>query len=384
MKKNLLTTLRAQHLQTWFPVIVIMLIAAFVRFRLTGHPVYYLLAGGDGPYAPLQARSLLETGRLAFPDMPLLFVFQAETARLLQFFCGLSQSDAVLSAIRLIDIVIPPLAAIPVFLAVREMKPEGTKVRLAAYLVVAFALLNFTPVISFAGQLQKNGVAVIWVFFYLYFIVRILKHHSRRDGYFAFFMLLLCALTHFGSFSILLFFTLVLLLFYTVKKSIRASWNRKTMLYSVGGLLSLLGILAFFDPVRFVRLLEIPLRLFESPVLMLILDGQDVAGFVNPITLIGANLLWIFALISLLRNRKHLKVWKKTWIWAFLVIACCMSSPLIGIEWANRLYLMSYVPLTMIYAVLFSIQTSFWRKLLPGSLMAILLLFSVAMSFGDR
>jgi 4-amino-4-deoxy-L-arabinose transferase-like glycosyltransferase len=71
--------------QDWIVLSLIMLTAMAIRFRFD-NACNYLLIGSDGPYYPLQVRSILEKGRLAFPDMPLVFWLQALVAKLFALF----------------------------------------------------------------------------------------------------------------------------------------------------------------------------------------------------------------------------------------------------------------------------------------------------------
>ena len=151
---------------TWIPVIVFMVTAVFIRWYRTAAAYHYLLAGSDGPYFPLQVRSLVEQGRLAFPDMPLLFVFGALVAKLF-FFLHLGTIDeCVLMAVRSIDTILPPLSAIPVFYIAKEFSKEQGTIQLSHYALIAFSILSFTPLFLCSFQLQKNGLAVLFIFFY--------------------------------------------------------------------------------------------------------------------------------------------------------------------------------------------------------------------------
>src|SRR4051812_45251463 len=106
---------------TWLPVIVFIITAMGIRFW-QNTSANYLIVGGDGPYYPLQTRSMLEQFKLALPDMPLLFMMEALIAKALYLFNYSSQNDCVLMAVKLTDALLPALAAIPVFLISRELR----------------------------------------------------------------------------------------------------------------------------------------------------------------------------------------------------------------------------------------------------------------------
>src|SRR5947209_1738766 len=74
-----------------------------------------LMPGINGAYYLVQARSLLEKGRLGIPDLPLTFMVHAVIAKGLQWLAGAPLERAVLWATKFTDAVIPPLAAIPIY-----------------------------------------------------------------------------------------------------------------------------------------------------------------------------------------------------------------------------------------------------------------------------
>jgi hypothetical protein len=162
-----------KQFKQWIPVIIFIVIAIVFRFYRTSTENHYLLAGSDGPYLPLQVRSLFEHYRLAFPDMPLLFVLCTIVAKLFYFLQLGTVNECVLLSVRFIDTLIPPLTAIPVFLIAKELCKEDSKFEFSNYLLVAFSILSFTPLFIFSFQLQKNGLATILIFIYLYYALKI-------------------------------------------------------------------------------------------------------------------------------------------------------------------------------------------------------------------
>jgi hypothetical protein len=372
----------------WLPVVVFMVTAALIRWHSGASPNYYLLAGSDGPYYPLQVRAMSEHFRLAMPDMPLLFFVAAALARALQFLHVASSDGNVLLAIRCTNSFLPPLAAIPVFLIGREFGGMGPfKNRLITYLVVAYSILNFSPVILFSnGVLQKNAVAVIWIFFFLYYALRVLRYGRQRDEWHGVLLLLLCALTHYGSAALLLLFSGIAALFWLIgHKAYLRLISPRTWVMIPAVILFALGLIAFFDAQRFHRLVSAPLNLFRAPVLLFALRGQPVVltGYVL-VNLLVVNLLALFAAIFLVRSRKQLDFADKSFTWALIVLALILSSPIIGLEYANRLFMMSYVPISIIYLFLFNRLRSGWVKAVPVLLLSLLTIFSIGSGMFDR
>ena len=358
--------------KSWLPVILCMLLAACIRLRINS-TYSYLVMGADGPYFPLEVRSMMEHFRLAFPDMPFLFAVGGLVAKVLLWLHVASPDMCVLMAVRFTDAFLPPLAAIPVFLFSLELKPDSVRPGWQSYLMVFFALFNYTALVVFSYQLQKNDLSVVWVFFYCYFLLKVLKYARRRDVYYALGSLLLCALTHFGSFSILLLFTLVVGMFQT---------NRKKLAIFFGGALAMVGVVALFDPTRFGRLLYSPLRIFEAPELLFALQGQPsrLHGFTLN-NIVGVHILALLALIALLIYRREIERPVKAMGFSLVVLSLVLASPLLGFEWSNRFYLMSYVPITLLYLIFFSTVRSPWLKIVPVCIFVVFLSGSLMQVF---
>ncbi len=368
------TSSRAKAL-AWLPVILLMILAMYLRY-MTISPGNYLLIGGDGPYYPLQVRSLLEHHRLAYPDMPLLFILQAALASILNFFHADSYHDCIIMAVKATDIILPPLAAIPVFLIAKELRGNEAKPGFLSYLLVAFSIINLTSIGAFSNGLQKNAVAVIWVFLYLYYVIRLIKYARKKDAFYAGGVLLLCAFTHFGSCALLIFlslFTGIVWLLYNRQALRSFSW-KKISLFLAAFLLAL-AVIAAYDVDRFQRLMAIPLRVFEFPVFLLIANGFGIENFLSPAHLLLSNFLALLGLVILLVNRKKIDQDKKLIAIAMIASTLFLASPFLGLEWANRLYIISYIPVVVLYMILFHSSISKWIKAIPA---AVLMLFVIA------
>ncbi len=370
----------------WWPVILFIAVAVLIRICTTSGESFYLLAGSDGPYVPLQVKYLFERGHLALPDMPLLFTLVASLAKLLFFFQTGSENECILWATRIIDVIIPPLAAIPFFLIVRQLNDERSGNRWINYLLVAYAILNFTPIVFFSCQLQKNGMALVWVFTYLYYGIRFLKLPDRKDAIKAMVAMLLCALTHFGSFGLLLFISFSIGVFNLILNKRRPGFLlSKYFWLAVGCCIGSIGLIAYFDSIRFFRMIQAPLKLFEAPVVLFALHGQNYVlhGSVL-LTVVVTNLLTISGLYLLVKHRKGIEDYKYV---LGLACACCallLSCPFLGLEWAKRLFMLAFVPLIILSAVVINSLVSKWYKRFFISLSGGLLLLSLASALLEK
>jgi hypothetical protein len=329
-----------------------MLTAMAIRFRFD-NACNYLLIGSDGPYYPLQVRSILEKGRLAFPDMPLVFWLQALVAKLFALFNPNNMEANILGAIKATDILLPPLAAIPIFGIMKQFIKPGENQHWRAYLLVAYAALNVSVTYFFmASGLIKNAIAIVFVFIFLNLIVDSLNNGIKKNSLKLSVTLGLCALTHFGAFSLLLVFMGLLGLFYW-------AFNKKnTGVKTFGIILTIftgsLLLLYFFDHQRFERLANAPLKIFQAPVAFFLKTG--LADVLNPMVIIQvfvANGLALLTLVHYFLNRRNMAQWAKALMLALIVWTFILAFPWLGIAYANRLYLMCFVPITVLYGLVF-------------------------------
>lgn len=366
---------RNDKLPRWLPFFAFIITAVVIRLYRTSSEDHYLLAGSDGPYFPLQVKALVEHFRLAFSDMPLLFTLGAILSKVLYFLHAGTQKECILFSVRFIDAFLPPLSAIPVFLIAQQFKSESIKAKFTNYLMVAFALLNFTPLFIFSYQLQKNGFAIFWVFLYTFYIVKILKYEKKSDFIKATIVIILCALTHFGSFGLLVFITLTTFIFWFFgRRDKSTSRSIKTSLFAALVLVSVFSLIAVFDFTRFLRMVNVPLKLFEAPVLLFALNGQNfVLHGYTLINLVTMDLLTIQAIFLLLHNRYSIDRYKMIAGLSFATCALLLSNPLLGLEWANRLFMLTFIPITVLYLIIFNTVSRKWITV-PAAFIFILLL----------
>jgi len=136
---------------------VIVVVVASVRlWLLLSTP---LVPGINGGYYLVQVRALIERGELALPDMPLLFYIEALMARLLQMVTGSGTDESVLVSVKLIDGILPALAAVPIFLLLDQWSRIAPAPRWIAAVGTTATVLGF-PALSVVGDLQKNSFAL--------------------------------------------------------------------------------------------------------------------------------------------------------------------------------------------------------------------------------
>ncbi len=268
----------------WLIVALLTLFAAFIRFRFNVVDNFVLI-GGDGPYYPLEVRSIVENRHLAFADMPLLFILEGAIAKVLFALHLASLEQSTLLAMIWTDIILPPLAIIPIYFIAQKLMVDKTRFNLPIWLVIAYSILSFTPSYFFmSSNLQKNALAAIWLFSYFYYLLAWLESKQKNDFYKVLACLFLCLCTHFGSFALLLLYSLLAgscWLIYT--QNIKKLINIKIISGVVLLLSGLFGLLYLLDVQRFNRFFSLILGVFDSPAILYILNGQAyMVGSVFP------------------------------------------------------------------------------------------------------
>ncbi len=379
-------------------------IGAATRLILNFHHAYP--PGTNGGYYPVQVRSLIETGSLAFPDQPFVFRLQASVALLLGGLSNLNRDAAVLLAVRMVDAVVPALIAVPVFLLVRTILDARTPWRRPAVFLFTLAAVLSPGLLRMSSELTKNGVGMVWVALCILGVLRLTLSITGDDGNrirnvigwgtVAVAGLVLSALTHSGAFGVALLFSGVGLVV-LVAVSVLSGTSRIGNIRLIGIFLVLAAILVLlFSPVsagseklrRVTALARGPLRLFEMPVVLTRFGAlpppspqarpippdrhpPQAANMPSPAAegiaptnrrpspLVAAGNLTVFfthiaaaaLLVLLISRRKTVVAWIPVGT-AAAATGLFLTSPLIGIEWADRFRLMADLPFLITTAIL--------------------------------
>jgi hypothetical protein len=307
-----------------------------------------LIPGINGAYYPVQVRAILKTGTLGIPDFPLLFYGEALVAGLLSFF--MAQNSAIMTAVRLIDLLFPVLLAIPIFLFAysfpRTEKSQYSPV--IATLLVGLIAVGNTSLLRMAGDFQKNAAALPLSLTFIYFLYQSFNHHKKRDYILAAFFFVLTCLTHIGVAALTLTMTTIMAFFSLLNQSNRKRAILITLGFVVFSCL-VLSLIYIYDPVRINRLLGVvvnPSELFAESKLTDGLSGaQSSSG--NPIAIPQLSLgivLGLLGVVITVFHHKTMKPAERALLWASCLTALFFSSPLIGREWSQRFAMMSFLP----------------------------------------
>jgi hypothetical protein len=132
--------------------------------------------------------------------------------------------------------------------------------------------------------------------------------------------------------------------------------------------------------------MNIPFKIFEAPVILFALNGQNfVLRGQTLIIVILTNLLAIQGIILILCHRLDMGKYKVITGLSFATCSLFLSNPFLGLEWANRLFMMAYIPLTVLYLIIFSAISTKWIRIPTAFAFIFLLAISFASAlFGKR
>lgn len=355
--------LKSHTTQAILLAIAAAVIGVFAKLALTSGE---LLPGIDGAYYWVQVRSVLDDFTLAFDDLPLVFWAQALIA--------LVVGDIPLG-VRISDALLPALSAIPIYFMLKKAK--SIWIPAAAILVV---LLNPIQLYFFTGDFLKNSAAIPVVFFLAWILYNWDNAPKKRSVIYLLLCLGVLALAHFGTLLMGLLLVFIWLVFHLRNKSLKF-WLTSAGI-SIGSIAAVLAGLALLVPARFERLIEFvsqPETVFANPAWQMLSGGRtDYPMLFGMITgQLGALALgfWVYKL------RKNLNDSQLSLVVASLVSAFLLSSPFIGMEWANRLIALSFVPLFIAAMIIWMTSEKLAAKITIGALGAITLSASLAFAF---
>lgn len=240
----------------WTVGLLIIFVLLGIAARASLHFRSPLVPGLNGGYYLVQARALLLDGWLGIPDLPLTFVLHATVAKLIHLAHGGDLEDSIVLAVKTLDSLLPPLAAVPVFvLGMAWSRLLGRGAWLVP--VVAALLAVGMPGLSITGEFEKNALGLVWLAALIWSLHEWLEHADARHALRALLLLGLAGVTHIGVFGAALLFTGITLAISLVQHP--ALLRRRSTWIVLGSALVVIaaavGIVAWkFDPTRIARL----------------------------------------------------------------------------------------------------------------------------------
>lgn len=383
-KEKLTKNIQWKKTLNWIILGLIILLAILLRWRINfGNK---LMSGVNALYYPVQVRSLLENGHLAYSDLPFLFWFEALIARILLLFNIGDLSGCIILASKLTDSIIPPFSAIPVFLLAREWQNKDSNKKWLALIPSAFSVLYFSPLVM-VSDFQKNAVGILWVYSFVYFLYKSLQHNKLKYHIFTAIFFILVALTHIGSLGLALLLLLIVIIAVLFAKKVIKGIILFSFILAFLIIGTLTSLYFFFDSVRIERLFSsiFQFKLFENNLFYAIINKYPIP--IAPpdiVNMIMINLITIFGLLTFIRKKISLQKPKYLIILVGIIASLIMSSLIIGQEWFGRLLMMAYVPASLVLAFLIIETSNSINKFIITGFAILLILASVTMGISAK
>jgi len=297
-----------------------------------------LVPGIGGGYTIIQVREILEEGRLAVPDMPLVFYFNAFIVKLITLlFPNADVNTLIIHVVKSFDSICFPLMLYPLYKIQKSVFGFGYS-RLFLLSVSLFAVLSYSP-IELLSDAIKNSVGLMFITFVVFYFLKFTRSRVLKDLLWSLALLALTCLAHFGSFMVALAFLLTGLV---------VVYRRRAMLpLLVTGLVGVL-VVAVFDTQRALSMVTFwkdAFTVFISPRNLVYLQG--IFNYISSFYL-------IILLFRILRKKKQeLTRGHQQIILILLIVIIILTFPFYKFEFGRRLgfflFLFQSVALLTIY-----------------------------------
>jgi hypothetical protein len=339
------------HVRGWWPAYVVLLTAIAVRLSILFSTA--LVPQTDGAYYLAQVQSLVSNGSLRFSDTPLLFWLQALVARGLTVLANLDQDSAIIWGVKLVDAIVPPLAALPVFALWLRWTPPQRRSTLAGITVAALPALSF-GLVKMTGDLQKNAFALVFFSVLLLAFDTAARSSRARDWLAVGLALAGCALSHIGVFAAAVTFLLPALVTMAIvgDRTVVVSPRRAGLIAAgvvLAGGVVYAGSLAIPKMATLWEALLSPLSLFDGVNTFTRLATGAGSGGVADMTAVLLAWIPLVLLMAVWRRTARDRAATATLVGAALS-AAVLSFPLLSGVDGLRLHLMAYLPVAVIVA----------------------------------
>jgi len=314
----------------------------FIEFQTSFIP------GINGGYYPVQIREILNSGKMAVPDMPFVFYFNAMWVKVFSFFVSeTGMPNFVINVVKIIGSVTIPVLLIPVYFITQKLTDKSIS-GLYEYSLVAFIVLSFSP-IELGSEAMKNALGLSFMTFFMYYFLQYINTRNRKNLFATILILLLIAVTHFGVFTIsLLFFLLGLIVVH----------KRKAIIPIVLAVVPGFMVVFIFDQDRAIELFFMWRNAFGLPYAL----PFYLPGLINLLY----SIFIITIIIALLRRSKNeMPDLHKQYLRIYLYFIIILAFPFYNFELGRRLGLMLFIPQTIILLFAYPYLKSGMRKAIP-------------------
>jgi len=320
----------------WTLIIPVALASLFFLIYLTiltRHPLIY---GIDGAYYLIQVRSIERTGVLRYGDPPLAFYTFWAISRLVgDITLGVKIGVALLTS----------LAAIPVYLLLKDSTRN-----VVASTAGTLAYLLSPQYLRLMGDLMKNAVGCLFLMAFIYALHVAVSRRGLRGAPPSLFFLILTGLTHILDFGVALFVLLVYPVLYAVIVRNRAKEAMKVLAFH-------LVFLSVFVAVAILLFYGYFSDFFKGEAFIEeLIYSQPEWGQRFPLVLLSPmQTLTLPLLASGLVLAVYLLVRKdeaSPLLLTAIIVGLALILPFIPAKWLWRFALMTFIPASIILALL--------------------------------
>jgi hypothetical protein len=311
--------------------------------------------GMDAGYYPLQTRTLLAHGRLAYDDVPLRFAIDAVVAMGAMSLGGRPLDDAVLWASRIVDAVVQPFAALAL-VAIGFAWSRGRRSAVLPTIAAAAIVVLARPILDMVGDFEKQSMALVWTSV-AWWATWAALGRSNASAFGPLAVALLCLVlaagTHVGTAAGALFGTVAVVALWLLL----GRPTRKQVLVLAVCLLATTALAAvtmsIFAPAKATALLRGPL--------LMIGIGSDGTGRVHPVAIVaavvgvGLLLWWSRTVLERMRHGQpdhgpldHARRADAAFLLGMATTAAFLFNPMVPGEYAERLRLIGWLPLAFV------------------------------------
>ncbi|MCX6461222.1 MAG: hypothetical protein NTZ03_13070 [Actinobacteria bacterium] len=335
---------RGIHLAPLMATLAVCVAAVLITLHLTSQP---LLPGLDGAYYWVQVRAIIEEGRFAFNDVPLVFLAQAALAEALRLASGADVTTVVPMAVRMSMVLFMAASVVPIAWFARRHRDRPWLLPILSALV----LLNPVQLFFLTGDFIKNAAAVPLLLAMGFLIIEWWTVPARARRIACVVLMLGLALTHFGTFLL----ALCIVVLWLVARAIAAPGKSWVVLSPLALAGVFIALLAWFSPDRLARVSDLllsPGTLIESPMWIILRFSPGVVPWPIVFAMVAGQVGSLVLAVVCVRRRGSLPPEIIPVLVSLLVTTFVLSSPLIGYEWSARLAALSFLSLVLALAAL--------------------------------
>ena len=363
----------AEQKKEWFSLTSIFLLSVIIRLKTNFGTEY--IPGGNGAYYLDLVRNLLENGKSIQADFPLVFWLEAAISFVVIKLGLANINTAIDLTSRIFDSVIPALSIIPAYLLTKKILNRKTN-WIIPVLMSSVSVLYFSFLIL-VSEFQKNSLGLLWLFWLIYYLLLVHEKVTYKNLLGVFVFLILTGLTHYGCISVGM---AIITVDFICRNLFRYAIKRlfKTIIL----LTLLLGIsfviMYLINPWRVKSLIRIPEEIFANPILIAIINNKQALSIYDIVSITFLNSVAVVSLVLFVKRFKEINSKHHSFLFSMILLLFFLSSPFLGVEFAQRVYFISYLIAVPLLSFNYNLIRERKKKLLIAIILSAVILGSVS------